>query len=757
MAESDPLCAWLRILLGAANLREPDGRPLYKYRISDENFQALERLLRERLSHFECLDGLVDNAPLPAVFLIYAAEWWRRRYDGHGMTYQTILADLGAEDKRWRPLPRGECIRRGLRYWNLEQPGAGVLCYLRAIALQGGLPLHLLALQDTRLRLVTLLTRVLHERARVDVPGSGQVRSWVEAQQHNLPQMYRQDAIYDLLTELIESVYVLVRDAQINEAVNDPIQRLNKHFPTWRDRFPLPIDDEQAQGLIERLIRGAGIRPPRPPLTIGLERWLEPQDETNWVLCASLDTPDRMTNEQLRQLFNIDQAESLPRTLQVRQESAGGSLDWAAQRLAGQGAYRIVSRPLALEGEAASREQRLRLIAPDSRSWSAQPRKGEELDPDLPWLFVVDAAGTPRWVRQGGGGIGVGVVLVALPEGWHVQRDDGAPIHASGRLATPSRETFTVQGSVTVTAIDGCRFRIRTDQEQAAESDFHWAGDRLWDFFIAPSMAFRGRPRLFNNGQAVQDKNLTWRPDDQADCFGPHRASYTLEGEEIHRARLVLLPQGARISLNPVGPEGGEIRLEGWQAEGASVTGQGIAAEVSNEGRALVLRLTWQPPADAPGVALALPPEWVEATLTWPQNPTTARLRLPFPARGVHAFDGQGRALTPNAWLPIHRLAGVRLVAVGAGMELAMWLRLQRPNQPRAPAHVRIPLRVAPGQSRVEVRLQDFATDIDLLLAADDLLDAWVEASLCAGPDDLFYSDSLATSALWNARIQMWL
>lgn len=731
---TDQLAAWLRIPRERTDLAQPNGRALFAYRMTAEDFRSLELVLRERLSLFATLDAFTSISPsFPGIFVLYSAEWWRRRYDGSGWTWQTILADLGADRKPWSPLRRGECVERGLRHWRLPSTSAGGLRYLRAIALQGGLPLNLLAC--ARGSLARVLRRVL-TLARIGAPSPVLIRGWVESLQHELPQSYRHEAIYDLLTEVIGTVLDVVQKAQITRGA-DAIQRLDASCPDWRERFPLPIDDTQARGLIEQLVQEAASGPPPARVELRAERWLEPLDGRDWTLCATLAAPDQLTTEVIQSKFAIPPSDPLPRAAEIRLEADNQGLGWTARRLAGRRTYRLEPHPQAIKGIAASSELRLRLIAPDARAWPGEPQRGEALDSDLPWLFEADAAGTPRWVRQGGGGSPGATALVAIPADWSLRRDDGCAVAASGRILAPQRVLYPIQGKTTVTASCGRTWRIRTGEAQTTESDFHWVGDRLWDDFIEPSLAFRGLSRLYDGARAVPDSALTWRPNPQTVPYGPRAVAYLQHGEQVHGARLVLLPTGARIKLMPNDVKGGELRLEGWQAASANVATPGVEAICVVESDALALHLAWRPAEPDASAAPCLPPEWVEVTVTWPKNPGIARLRLPFPGRGVHAFDGSGQPLAANTWVPIHRLAGVRLVATGLGQKLGLLLQL-RPTQGGALVQARLPLRAAPGQTRVEVRLQDFVAEIDRLLAANELLDAWVEASLCAGPDDLF-------------------
>jgi len=125
--------------------------------------------------------------------------------------------------------------------------------------------------------------------------------------------------------------------------------------------------------------------------------------------------------------------------------------------------------------------------------------------------------------------------------------------------------------------------------------------------------------------------------------------------------------------------------------------------------------------------------------LVRPANPHLARLRFPFPGSGVRAFDGEGRELTQDSWLSIHRLAGVRLVAVGIDSRLELRLALRYPKEPlhQGPSSCHV-IRRPKGDSRVEIHLQDFSDALERLFSAADLLDAWVETSVIGDYRPLF-------------------
>lgn len=398
---ADPLRAWLAHPHNAP-LNRPDGRALFAYRLSDEQFASLQAALIVAIAAARGLDALsTDHLSFPKCFVLYAAEWWRRGYDGGQLSYARILTELDAADRPWSPTRRGECIDRGLRQWRLPQSSAGGLRYLRAIALQGGLPVALLA--AARGSLGGLLTRVLRLALGTLEPSPVLLRGWVASLGEQLPRLYRQEEIYDLLAGVVATVLALRRELGA-DTNGDTRQRLAQTCPDWRERFPLSIEDANAQALLEQLIR---VPVPAVPEDFRCERWLEQTPEGPWRLRATLELPEHLPTGALRTRFGIDDQEPIPRTFELVLSANGETLQRPARRLAGRDQYRLERRGAALTDGAAGATLQLALIAADERGWPAVPKRGEALDPALPWVFEVPASGqtdgTMRWVRQGGG------------------------------------------------------------------------------------------------------------------------------------------------------------------------------------------------------------------------------------------------------------------------------------------------------------------------------------------------------------------
>ena len=102
--------AWLSSLLGPVGLSVPDGRPLYAYRCSTERFEEARDVLAG-------WSPQRDRDAGGRVFAVYAAEWWRRHYDGGPWAWQPLLDSIrcgAAFPELYEPL------RNAWRWWGVR-------------------------------------------------------------------------------------------------------------------------------------------------------------------------------------------------------------------------------------------------------------------------------------------------------------------------------------------------------------------------------------------------------------------------------------------------------------------------------------------------------------------------------------------------------------------------------------------------------------------------------------------------------------
>ncbi len=89
---------WITKTLSRHNIPDPDQRPLHQYRIDDAEFESLKSAIK--LSILFGLGTVSKQIPRwNAAFVIYAAEWWRREYDGSAWSWENVFASFGADVK----------------------------------------------------------------------------------------------------------------------------------------------------------------------------------------------------------------------------------------------------------------------------------------------------------------------------------------------------------------------------------------------------------------------------------------------------------------------------------------------------------------------------------------------------------------------------------------------------------------------------------------------------------------------------------
>jgi hypothetical protein len=738
---------WKRKLLASRGLGRPDSRALYQYRVTEAEFIELENLLREwlgkLLTRFE-LGKIPQLNGFSALFVLYAAEWWRRRFDGAHWSWDPILQDLNVDPDDWNQFQRSACIELGLRDWELEVKKTGGLRFLGSVAVQGGLPLKLLA--EARGKIGLLLSQVLKQAEGSSIT-QNDLLTWVESLQGNLPKSYRQPAIFTLLADVAWTVLRLKEQAGLT-TTTDAIARLDKQVSNWREQFPLPVDDDDARGLIEQLVRDAAkVKTERQVATLPVERQLAQEEEGTWSLRSSLTLPDSIQTSTLAKLFSMNPDE-MPRAGELSLSAGSERLTTTIRRMAGQDAYRIERKPWGFSGQTAAEEHLLQLATPDGRLWTAPAPRGESLDDDLPWVFSAEDAAN-RLLRQGGGNVAPLEAYVALPEGCSFAPTSDATTTAQGVLPQFERNVHRLRGSIQVNDGNNLTCRIRTGQAGALEESYEWHGQRFWLDFKKPSIAFKGLPQLYRVSDSTSQKvvgNPAWSvigANTQAamPLVGPLQARYPATGEVKQRSRLVILPPTAGLSIQAQDARSGVIKLENWGATRARTQTEGIRLDSKLHGADLHLALS---------VASAdRTPETIDAEIFWPHSTTSVRLSLPFPAKGVRAFDANEKELHSGSLLAAQQLLGIRLLILSGGQNSRMSIEMRVNGSNAARTHQ---LRTLPDTLTTEVRLQDYVTDIQHLFSTDDNPDARVHVLLRIGGTEHFRLDIARYAAKLERR-----
>lgn len=714
------LTEFKQIILKLKGLEIADGRPLYKYRLVNKEFEVLEEFLTNWIRDFQQhrdLGELVSQRGFPDLFVLYCAEWWRRRYAGEGFKWEPIFADLGIPSSPLTQQQRSNCVEKGLKSWGLSLSKTGGHTYIGSVASQGGLPLKLLA--TARGGIGTLISTVLRHAKTASV-SSQDLHGWVESLEYLLPKSFRQPAITTLITDIAWTVLDLKEKAALN-AESNPIVQLDQKMPDWRDRFPLPFEeDSQAQALIEQLVKAAArIRPERRNVLCPLDRTLEKSDDI-WRLRSGIELPEFIIDQDLKDLFDIDPLD-LPRVADLVIVAGDVQATAPMRRLAGRGTYRVSTIPVDFFGSRSAGEHLLQLKSPDGRIWTASPPRGFMLDDELPWLFAEDES-LLRFVRQGGGSIANSTAVVVVPHDWKVDAlDSQSELRYVGAVHAIERDAYSFRGMVVVHDKTGSFYRLRTGNAGETGSSFEWVGRRLWYDLRNPGMAFRGTPALYivdedgSKRKAPGEPNCTALGNRESASYGPVEIRYPATGEMRHRSRMLVLPETSNLRLDPIDARSGRVIFEGWNASVVTTSTPDVLLEyVKADGTVFV---------DVAVQSDVRTPEAIDLEVFWRHTPSPVTIRVPFPASGVRGFDRRGRELLPHEQLAVQELLGTRLTVMGIMAGTKVKLKLKAANQDIYRKH---DIKSVPGSLTNEIRLADYRRDIDHLHTIDDNPDSTV-------------------------------
>lgn len=653
---------WLNDFFEKRNISDlkPDGRPLFAYHCAREEYESLKALLQEAE---KTLPGssVHQGYRLSSghLFAFYCAEWWRRNYSGGVWKWAPIIESLGWDHNTWNT--RTNFVIKGLRYWgrDLIHTGAGTQ-YLLSVASEGGIPINVLERENASFKYY--LKSVIRDYGHYANSGLTAERV-AQDNLYKLPSSWQQEQIATLAGKLVEQLWLL--KFEIGDST-DPVKTLNEIHPEWKTCFPIVLESEQAETLVNSLLNTARTVGARESQVIRLERNVE-KTSGQWDLSASLLLPKEISTRQIEALSGLSATHTIPERLEMYRVTGDERI--LVARLSGEGETRFV-RPVpgATQSykENADKEHSLILMARGRDIASISVAGGEELDSALPWCLINldDDRKHFRLVGQGGCQRREPTVFVLYSKSYSFTDNDTAVDLLQEDVL--GRSLWSVSSFAEFCSDDEDEiYRIEPGLSGIAERDYRLIGNRSY-FPKTRFSLYREMPKVqIVNDETVSQiihNELVWRPIgvrkwrnfNQAAMIGDIEVRHRKDKVAFASWKLSILPKSAQILVEPVSRLEGLVKLNFPSARAAAINSMnGLETKIEP------VDTGWNALCKRIDVSVGS----ICGDVSW-ENETRLLFSLPFPAEGVSFVDGEGKELTKSSLLTSSRLYGFRAQVV---------------------------------------------------------------------------------------------
>lgn len=232
------------VLLSSRDMVRPDGRPLYEYGFSRQEFETVAKVLRTAGARF------LSDPYGRALFVAYTAEWFRRVREGGHWDWVNPLASLNV---RYHPTDRRAQVQyptvrtaadAGLASWRRRVPQG--LSILHAVIAESGFP-------ASSVRQGIRLARWL-KRSVLSIEAGFAPEEAVTAEAWRAPASLVQ-TLFGSAVALCRAIVDLRASVPEGPAGLDAVQRLDLARPEWRKNLPFDLEEQDVRRLVEDLVR----------------------------------------------------------------------------------------------------------------------------------------------------------------------------------------------------------------------------------------------------------------------------------------------------------------------------------------------------------------------------------------------------------------------------------------------------------------------------------------------------------------------
>ncbi len=702
---------WLIQFLFLRRPPRPDGRPLYAYRVSESEYLELQEALRKQPNGWQ---EPVHRLHWAACYAIYVSESYRRNYDPEtGWTWAAFEGSLGLT------IPvsdRSELVREGLAYWQrpIRRFAGGHNDYLGSLFAEGGLPWSLLRSGHVFGRAVRSAVRHFEDDRE-----SGRAPTWrITEAMPGFPQSFRTEEVCLLLAGIVSQLNAIVVRCRL-QAGDDPIAVLDRDLPTWRQDFPIPLDDANAHQLVSEWLDEAK----RAQADWKLRRLDRPSSCVHRLASSATDINRVVADVEIqREIRFANPPMGLSST---RLEMACYEGSRLAQRVGvvyadfEDGEIRIKAPKARIEFRRENLELPLSLqVLSSGATIHTIEIPGSCIDADASpcvfefredaWCYLSTSSCTTQ----------AELIRVRMPRDWEVTAGSGETIHGEdGSCWLEARTALTLAAgdekvSIEFSGTNAVSYRLAGTQ--------HPANTRPYDTFlgwprIVCETADSDPPKMLHFVNGRQRLTLSGGGD-----FGSIRyQARTSTGLTLFRSRFGLLPPDFRVFTSPAHADR-PARLRVVTKEALLLTASVDASR----------SVSWEHVGESSQDFLNagdLGLSQITLSVRSRSNPDPLTLRFPFPFLGAQLSNAAGERVS-TGYLTLEDLPGMEAILfAGPGGAKTFHMVLLLDLGKRGTAQQSSSIRV--GEEPVAVRLNSFAEDIAMLLGVAGDQDAHVRMS----------------------------
>ena len=438
----------------------PRGRPLWAYKVTDEELHDLQKLLAD-LATSQGIRNLVNRyeGHYSEVFVVFASTWLQRNSAGRPK-WDPLLDAINAAGMDQSD--RMSLAEKGLRKWGLSVYTTETSHrYLDSLACQGGFPRSDL-LQQSASHIMDYFTHVLNRYERYQHFET--LESLAVESLKLLPITLQQTAFATLVTQLIECLLAWKSYYDLG-VYKDAVKVLDTENPNWRQELPFLVLDEEAQTLINKLLKRASQFKRRELNPIRIKRQLV-SVEDDYRLTAEIYIAREIHPEDLRRQLG---GETLPTSFFISTNTSDNNRVRTASLTLMSGAnsgWKVSTYHTQIKNAVAAGELGFSLDSDGRQLMVGTYYRGEPLEEDTPWVFE-SAGSLLSYIGQGSLKTNRDRLVVVSSR----EPKPNSPVSTTKRLGgliSTSLSVFEVTGEVSVEGLSG-QYRISCNSGTSEE------------------------------------------------------------------------------------------------------------------------------------------------------------------------------------------------------------------------------------------------------------------------------------------------